>query len=125
MRKLMVVACLALGFLVAGLGVQTARADHGYGGRGYPIGGGCHQHSGYGYGAGYGGYGYTNVYRVPVVPVYPTAGYQTYGYGVSPLNYGGYRANYGHGYGSGYGVGYGGYGSGFGGMPRVQLRIGF
>jgi hypothetical protein len=132
MRKLLVTACLALGFLVSGLGVQTARADHGYGGWGYPSGGNCHQHSGYGagyngYRAGYGGYGYGNAYRAlpPVVPVYPTAVYQTYGYGVSPFNYGGYGSNYGMGYGSGYGARYGGYGTGYGGVPRVQLRIGF
>jgi hypothetical protein len=127
MRKLFVSACFALALLVSGAASPTARADHGYGGRGYGGGYGAgyrapschggHQHGGYG---GYGA-GYVTQYRT-VVPVYPGGIYQSYSFGGSP--FGGY-SNYGQigsPFGAGYGVGYGSYRNS---APRVQLRIGF
>lgn len=134
MRKLLVSACFAVALLVSGVAAPTAKADHGYGGRGFGGGygagygaPGCHGHNvGYGgYRAGYGG-GYVAQYQTAIVPVYPGGVYQSYSFG-SPFggyqNYGPVASPFGVGYGGGYGVGYG---SGFHNpVPRVQLRIGF
>ena len=133
MRKLLVSACFALALLVSGAAAPTAKADHGYGGRGYGGGYGagygapsCHGHNaGYGgYRSGYGG-GYVAQYQTAIVPVYPGGVYQSYSFGGSP--FGGYPG-YGH-VGAPFGAGYGvGYGSNYGyrnPVPRVQLRIGF
>ena len=138
MRKLLVSACFALALIVSGV-AAPAKADHGYGGRGYGGGygagygaPGCHGHNaGYGgYGAGYGGYGggYVSQYQTSIVPVYPGGIYQSYSFGGSP--FGGY-SNYGQigsPLGGNYGAGYGGGNYGYGHrntLPRVQLRIGF
>lgn len=143
MRKFIAVACLALGSVLTGSGMEQARADHGFGGRGFPSGPSCYSghHGGYG-----SGYGYSTGYRgIPVVPVYSSGLIRTYSVGpTSPFGYGtvglpGYGVGYGgSGYGGlgysglgygglGYGGGYygSGYGVGYGGVPRVQLRIGF
>jgi hypothetical protein len=135
MRKFFVVACLALGFAVAGSGV--ASADHGYDVRGYPVRPSCN--TGYpggyggGYRVGYGGYGGLQVYQGGLYRTYSVGPTSPFGYGNVGLP--GYGVGYGGGYyGSGFGTGYGhghghshshGYGSGYGSVPRVQLRIGF
>lgn len=134
MRKFLVATCVAVGLLLSGSTIQTARADHGHRGQS-----GHHQHHSYygapicnnGYGGGHGGsyragypglsgYGHNLHYGMPI-PAFPSysAGYGAY-YGANPYG------NFGYGGASSYygGLPLGGYGYS-NNVPRVQLRIGF
>jgi hypothetical protein len=101
MKRLMLMAVLVGGLLVASTNVASAGHPPGRGGIGFSISygngysnfGGSYGR-GYGYGAGYGGYS-PGYYQAPVYSAYPTFAVPVYG--------GGYRRG---GYGGGY---YGGH----------------
>ena len=143
MKSFLLTLGLAAGFMLGGLGLQSARADHGF------TNGGCyqspnhhHHHHDHHYSSGYRSYqtpysraayysGYSGLQRVPQVIVVPGGYSSGFGYSshyaprISPYGVGPSMGIGGFGVGPTYGLGtYGGYpGAGYG--RGFSLRIGF
>lgn len=128
MRKLILSVCLAAGLVFAGFGVNEAKADHGFYGRG------CGPGQVGGFQGGYGGYrgvyvagypAYGQYYVAPVAQFHPVGVYGVSRIGVSQVGVVPYGFGYNNISAARFGGAYGnlGYPNSIG--PRSVLRIGF